>query len=188
VKLAQRHAALNALGWRTNTPARYRQSVRDFQRATGLTITGLCGPITQRRLAKALERKRQGLPDISEYYSAAEFACKCGGFYEDCRRIWIKRSTLVKINKTRRRYGKPLPIVSGCRCLPYNLRIGSMPGSRHVQGDAVDLPQLIFADRMIGYRLWTGIGTGSVSNSARHVDNRPSASVWNPIRWYYTGW
>lgn len=185
-RVVTRKAALTRLGFRVDTKARYRQAVRNFQRAKGLPITGICDPVTHKRLIAARDRNRVGQADLSAHFSFRDFACKCGGRYGECQRIWIRRRMVVRLEKLRGKVG-PITLVSGCRCKRYNASISGAPSSRHIVGDAVDLPPKWDASRIIGYRLFTGVGTGGRSGKAMHVDCRPG-SVYAPVRWFYPGW
>lgn len=75
---------------------------------------------------------------LTKNFYAYEFDCKDGTTYP---REWFKDRLipLVKdIQKIRDQVG-PLTIVSGYRTTAHNKKVGGSKGSRHMQGDAVDL-------------------------------------------------
>lgn len=66
---------------------------------------------------------------------------------------------------------KPIRIVSGYRCHPCNARVGGAQRSRHMYGDAADVPRgaiSLAVARRVGF---TGIGISGTW--ATHVDTRP---------------
>lgn len=67
------------------------------------------------------------------YFSEKELACRCGCGYMP------KLVTVALLNQIREDYGKPINVVSGARCKPYNVRIGGATASEHTKGNAVDL-------------------------------------------------
>lgn len=111
--------------------------------------------------------------DLSANFNRAEFACKhCGSGGPTPQLIAI-------VQKLRNRVGRPLRIVSGCRCVPYNKTVGGALESRHVDGDAADIPE--------GYATVAdaaacgAVGIGNKGPWAIHVDWRPGG----PARWSY---
>lgn len=75
--------------------------------------------------------------------------------------------------------GRPLTIVSGYRTPETNARVGGAPQSRHLFGDAADIPS--------GYctleqaEASGAIGIGTKDGWVLHVDVRPGG----PARWEY---
>lgn len=173
---------LTTLGWRTDTPARLDQAVLDFQSGwnlgPALAKDGNAGPATRAALAKSMSRHAAGLPDYSEHFDAAEFACACDGRNADCRRIWSPRSTVRLAEKYRAIVG-PFTPDRACRCPAENARVGGAARSQHLYGKALDVPiykvtpqQL--RDARIGAN---GIGTYTYRGTryVRHIDNRSKA-------------
>lgn len=71
---------------------------------------------------------------ISENFTRAEFACKCGCGFDriDFRLVeWLQ--------EIRDALGKPVVVSSGCRCRKHNERVGGSPKSQHVEGKAADI-------------------------------------------------
>lgn len=71
---------------------------------------------------------------LSPHFYRDEFACKCGcGF--DAADVKL----LEIVEKIRTYFDKPLEILSGCRCLKHNRKIGSKDTSQHINGLAADI-------------------------------------------------
>jgi uncharacterized protein YcbK (DUF882 family) len=113
--------------------------------------------------------------DLSEHFSANEFRDKRSG-----RLVGPPCRLLVVLELLRRDVGRPLTIVSGYRTPETNRAVGGTKHSRHLLGDAVDIP--------IGYATVAqaaeagAVGIGSRDGWAVHVDVRPGA----PARWTYS--
>lgn len=110
---------------------------------------------------------------ISEHFVEAEFASKDGGGVRvEARLVW-------HLEKLRAIVGRPLVIVSGYRTPAHNARVGGAKGSRHLHGDAADIPRgyaTVAQAEQAGFR-----GIGSSGPWAVHVDMRPGP----PARWRY---
>jgi len=186
-RIARRKVALQRLGFRVNTKTRYRQAIRDFQRSQGLTPSGWIrsGSRTEKVLFGCEARNKAGKPDLSTHFRYSEFLCKCGGRYASCRRIWVKRSLVRRLEQLRKETG-PVQIVSGCRCDTYNASIGGASLSQHRKGRAADLGQTVTLSKMRSLKLFSGIGTSRSSGKVAHVDVRLGGSRWTPTLWYYT--
>jgi uncharacterized protein YcbK (DUF882 family) len=70
----------------------------------------------------------------------------------------------------------PLRILSGYRCPRHNTAVGGATRSRHLAGDAVDIPSGYATVAQAAAAGFTGIGSRGVW--AVHVDCRPSPSRW----------
>lgn len=194
----QAAAILRNLGWRVDTSARLTQAIKDFQRGWNLgpilTVDGLVGPKTSAALALSEARRRQGLGTASAHFSFTEFSCKCGGRYASCRRIWIIRNHIQRLEAYRSRIGRGVSIVSGCRCLGHNRAVGGASNSQHLYGTASDIKG-VDKDTVRSYRLFAGIGYGGRSDVALHVDSRDLSGVNTtggrtsaPTVWQYSSW
>lgn len=176
---AEARTILAMLGWRVNTDARLTQAILDYQGAcnlpgiAALAKDGKVGPATIAALRMSRDRRNAGKHDISANFSAREFACKCGGKYSDCRRIWISRNMVIGAEKLRTIYG-PFTPISACRCPRHNVAQGGSPQSQHMTGYALDIPARFTVAKIKGLRYFHAIGhNGSVSTgTVRHVDNR----------------
>jgi hypothetical protein len=194
---AQAGTVLKNLGFRVNTSARLTQAIKDFQRGWNLggalTVDGLVGPKTSAALSLSEARRRKGLGTMSAHFSFSEFACKCGGRYASCRRIWMVRAHIQRLEAYRAKVG-PVKVISGCRCPSHNKAVGGASSSQHMFGVATDIagPD---KDRVAGYRLFAGIGYGGRSDLTKHVDSRDKGghnttggSPTRPTKWVYAAW
>ena len=73
--------------------------------------------------------------DLSAHFSGWEFKCPHCGYLSGPTQL-----LLDVLERLRTEVGRPLTIVSGCRCVPYNKRIGGHPRSQHLWGRAADIP------------------------------------------------
>ena len=114
--------------------------------------------------------------DLTDHFSRAEFACKCG-----CGWDTVDHELLEKLEVLRGRFDRPITINSGCRCRDYNSSpaIGSTDSSQHVLGRAVDIviegiePALVReAAEDIGFG-----GIGEYDNFS-HLDTRVGYARW----------
>lgn len=109
--------------------------------------------------------------DLTEHFSTDEFRCRhCGAVKTSC-------VMLEALEELRRIIGdRPIVIVSGYRCPRHNKAVGGATRSRHVYGDAVDLPSRLATPEQARRAGFTGIGTRGPW--AVHVDTRPSPATW----------
>ena len=73
--------------------------------------------------------------DLTPHFSAWEFKCPHCGYL-----VGPAPKLLDCLERLRREVGRPLTIVSGCRCVAYNRRVGGHPRSQHLHGRAADIP------------------------------------------------
>ena len=205
INASQAKTILNRLGFRTNTAARYKQSVRDFQGfwalGTALKVDGLVGPLTAQALLWSERNRKAGRGTLSTNFSFSEFRCKCGGVYGSCRRIagegvkgsgkHVGRALVSSLEVYRKTVGGFVP-VSGYRCDSYNARIGGARGSLHRIGAACDTPQEISHQRVAAMHRFGGIGYMRSTGRVAHVDRRDLVPGWNnggslrnPMTWIY---
>ena len=71
---------------------------------------------------------------LSKDFEQWEFACGCGCGYDD-----IDPKLVDKLQCLRDLVGKPIVVTSGCRCHDYNLHIGGVIDSPHLDGLAADI-------------------------------------------------
>ena len=109
--------------------------------------------------------------DLSTHFSRAEFACHCGcGFNRPNQEL------INKLEEMRRMAGKPIKVISGCRCRAHNRAIGGAVKSQHTLGNAADIiidgmtpdEVAIVASNVLYAR--GGIG---VYRTFTHIDVRP---------------
>lgn len=119
--------------------------------------------------------------DLSEHFSAAEFACK--GPSTDARHTFALHRPhphLVRLlERIRAERGEPLRVVSGWRCPGHNRRVGGASASQHLYGLAADIPPGWVTPARA--RVLGAIGVGVSGEWAVHVDVRPGP----PASWRY---
>jgi uncharacterized protein YcbK (DUF882 family) len=118
--------------------------------------------------------------DVSPHFSRSEF--RCHGFGRPGHRAHdtpIDPDLLVCLEAIRARTGRPLRIVSGHRCAWWNSRVGGAGGSRHLLGEAADIPQEVVTPSQAA--ACGAVGIGSKGLWAVHVDTRQGRMA----RWKY---
>jgi zinc D-Ala-D-Ala carboxypeptidase len=114
--------------------------------------------------------------DLSPHFDRSEFRDKRTG---ELPAGAPSRALIDVLERLRSRVGRPLRIVSGYRSPATNKAVGGAPRSRHLYGDAADIPS--------GYATTAeaaaagAVGIGSRGRWAIHVDTRPGP----PARWRY---
>lgn len=110
--------------------------------------------------------------DLSPHFSSREFAC------HHCGQVKVAPTLVARLELLRAEVGRPLRIVSGYRCPVHNRAVGGAKLSKHVLGEAADIPSgyaTIAQAEKAGFR-----GIGNRGRWAVHVDVRRS-----PARWRY---
>lgn len=115
--------------------------------------------------------------DLSPHFSTHEFATRDGSAHPDP----LARGRLVAHLESLRCLadGRPLTILSGHRSVNDNVRVGGATASRHLNGDAADIPYGYATVAQAEAAGFTGIGIKG--RYAVHVDLRPT-----PAKWHYT--
>lgn len=115
-------------------------AVENFQIQNGLEADGIVGEQTFSKLFNPEEQPQTETEIPIVNFTEDEFKCECGCGGD------IKPELKVKIQKLRNllteRSGggdRPLVITSGFRCRAQNERVGGVPDSLHMTGDACDL-------------------------------------------------
>lgn len=116
---------------------------------------------------------------LSENFMLSEFLCPCGCLAGDDLTIPMEVPFIMKLQKLRTRFQKPIIITSGYRCPSYNKRIGGAPNSKHCLGIAADVSCTNSKDRFTLLNLafqigFSGIG---VDRTFLHLDIRESEKV-----------
>lgn len=105
------------------------------------------------------------------HFSRAEFACR------HCGQVKVATNLLESLEILRAiKGGRPLKIVSGYRCPVHNRAVGGANLSRHLIGDAADIPEGYATVAEAERAGFTGIG--SKGPWAVHVDRRPRRTRW----------
>lgn len=114
--------------------------------------------------------------DLTASFDKSEFRCPCG----KCDGGMMAPQFMVRLEKLRNLYGKPIHIDSGFRCVAHNKAVGGVGGSMHILGRAADLAVPSDGDRYTLLRLATGLGFGGLGilKNALHVDDRDRLAAW----------
>lgn len=115
----------------------------------------------------------------SEHFSNQELSCPCCGLNN------VKPELLEKLERVRAFYGKPIIIGSASRCEDHNRRVGGVPGSAHLTGEAVDIRCHFGTDRFDLIRLFQSFGFNRIGISFDgdfiHIDisdTLPQSVIW----------
>lgn len=173
----QQTTILRNLGWRVRSSGELRQAVMHFQEGwrlgQALEPDGVVGPRTSAAMVKSEANRRAGRPTASRHFSFDDFACKCGGKYPTCPRIWVKGALIDSLEKLRARYYPDgMTIVSGCRCRQHNAAVGGARASQHMSGAAADLEYAVTSEKVAAMKIFGGIGRSGSNRMVRHVDRR----------------
>ena len=112
--------------------------------------------------------------DLTNNFSRAEFACKCG-----CGKDDINPTLVSLLQEIRDHFDQPVKIVSGVRCPQRNNRVGGARKSQHLLGNAADIvidgikPKDVAA---IANTFMTHFGGIKAYPRFTHIDVRPG--VW----------
>lgn len=112
--------------------------------------------------------------DLSPHFSSGEFADRETGHF-----LRPPAALLTVLERIRSLRPGPLRIVSGHRCCERNRKIGGADQSRHIYGDAADIPPGRATVREAAEA--GAVGIGERDGWAVHVDVRPGG----PARWSY---
>ncbi len=113
------------------------------------------------------ERRARGV----NYFTAAELACKCGRV--ECDAMPVQATFLAKLNMLRELWGRPLVVLSGCRCQYWNKEQGGALKSEHMRGNAADLriSSRMDADRLAELADKVGLLGIGIYKTWVHVDD-----------------
>ena len=172
---AQARAMLKAIGF-DNAGRSYVAAVKGFQvgwnLGAALAVDGKVGPKTSAALRTSFARQRAGKPTMSAHFSYIEFRCKDGGKFPNCQRVWMRRSHIRRLEAYRAKIGKPIRIVSGCRCKDHNKAIGGAKSSQHMFGVASDIDGRLTVSQRQRLALFAGLGFKQSTGKVIHVDSR----------------
>lgn len=103
---------------------------------------------------------------ISEHFVQEEFQSKGDGS------VRVEARLVYRLEKLRAICGgRPLRIISGYRDPAHNVKVGGASNSRHLHGDAADIPRGYATVEQARAAGFTGIGRSGPW--ATHVDARP---------------
>lgn len=112
--------------------------------------------------------------NLSKHFDRSEFACK-----DDCGFDEVEMRLISRLENLRAELGRPIKIVSGCRCCPHNSAVGGASRSQHTRGTAADIPRDLHVSVALAKRCgFKGIGIRD--GYVVHVDVRQEheAQVW----------
>lgn len=112
--------------------------------------------------------------DLSPHFDSSEFRDKRDGHYHR-----PPQALIDVLERIRALTGKPLPIISGTRSRRSNRLVGGARRSRHLVGDAADIPAGHATPEQAIRAGATGVG--ELRGWATHVDVRPGKAR----RWRY---
>ena len=115
-----------------------------FQGNRVLAMTGL-SVVHTLRLNELIKNVKggMGLDWATENFAAWEFLCP------DCKRQYMEREFIVRLQIARNIAGIPFVPGSGWRCKKRNTAVGGVPDSSHLVGLAVDIMALTSKERFI---------------------------------------
>jgi hypothetical protein len=170
----QAKAMLHAIGF-DNANSNFPVAVRGFQTGwnlgPALAVDGDFGPKTSDALRMSFARHRQGKSTMSAHFSYIEFRCK-GPAILECRRIWVLRAHVRRLEAYRANIDRPVRIVSGCRCKQHNTNVGGAKSSQHLFGAASDVEPLTPLQTRANMKLFAGLGFQQSSGRVVHCDSR----------------
>lgn len=142
---------------------RTMDAVKDYQKAMGLSVTGivdketyaeLCqwtGPAPDKNVGDKASPAGTFWDEI-EFFTEEEFKCKCGGRYCSGYPARMREEVVRICDNARRHFGKRGSIVSGLRCQIWNSSQGGVANSQHMYGEAVDLRiDGVSADKLLAF-------------------------------------
>lgn len=113
---------------------------------------------------------------LSNHFSRAEFACKCG-----CGFNTVDAELITILEDLREQFKRPVRINSACRCEKYNARVGGAKNSQHLTGKAADItvddisPMGVYSYLIGKYPERFGIGR---YKTFTHTDSRSNKARW----------
>lgn len=119
---------------------------------------------------------------LSQNFRSEEFQCRCGSC-PGSKDPMMDVAFIMKLQKMRNLYSKPIRITSGYRCPTHNRNICGNPSSKHLQGIAADLFALSASEKfwLVRYAIEAGFAGIGVGRDFIHVDDRAGA----PVMWTY---
>ena len=156
-------------GWRT------LEAVGMYQEAMGLPVTGIVDKATYREICQwvgpapdaadnnvgnksgedtNVPGKTGTFWDEIEFFTEAEFACKCGGRYCNGYPAQMREEVVRICDAARRHFGRPGHVVSGLRDQIHNANEGGVANSQHMYGEACDLMiEGVSSDQLLAFIL-----------------------------------
>lgn len=115
--------------------------------------------------------------EITPNFRRSEVACRCGCGFADIDMLFMHN-----VQRLREAFGRPMIVLSGCRCKDHNKDVGGSKNSYHLAGRALDIRVDSNSERHKLVRLAAMIFNGvGVHNGYVHIDARESI----PVMWVY---
>jgi len=115
---------------------------------------------------------------MRDYFPEEPFGCRCG-----CGFNAFDPALRIILNLGRERFGRPIIVNGGCRCIPWNILKKGAKHSAHLPGPdtlghAADIKCLSDITRAILHKIFwdLGIRRFEVSDIHLHIDN----AIWLP--------
>lgn len=111
---------------------------------------------------------------LSQHFTRAEFACRCG-----CGFDTVDADLLALLENVRDHFAVPVTINCGCRCPEHNRAVGGEPQSQHMRGRAADIVVRGVDPQAVADYVDT-LGAAGVGRYATftHVDTRSGRARW----------
>jgi hypothetical protein len=193
----QAQSMLRKIGF-DNANSNFRVALMEFQRANNLEKValdpdGILGQKTSDALRRSYARHLKGQPTMSAHFSYIEFRCKGPATDAGCRRIFVLRGHVRRLESYRAKIGdKPVRIMSGYRCRLHNARVGGAKSSQHMFGAASDVEGLASLTEKERMQLFSGLGFKKSNGRVVHLDcrhlsghNTTGGTPTNPTEWRY---
>ena len=128
----------------------------------------MCNLFNKKKDPDIIEFDRDERIQITRNFSTIEFQCKCG----KCKKQYISRSHVEKLQELRDYFGQPVYPTSGYRCPAHNKAEGGKKKSQHPKGVATDITVLhVIPERVAEYAESRFNGLGRYKDFT-HLDSR----------------
>ena len=115
-----------------------KDATAKWQQENGLTPDGIAGELTRGKILKLPAPEAKDWWNNIQYFSQKEFACKCGRYCNGYP-AQMQRGVVELADRARTELKGVGFVSSGLRCSQHNANVGSVTGSRHLVGKAIDL-------------------------------------------------
>ncbi len=113
-------------------------AIKKYQTAKGLAVDGIAGAKTLAQLSAVRLPSKEVVWGAVRYFDKEEFKCECNGKYCNGYPADLSLKLVEILDKVRAKYGKPIQITSGLRCVKQNQLDGGIASSKHLYGKAAD--------------------------------------------------
>jgi hypothetical protein len=115
---------------------------------------------------------------LSQNFKSEEFACRCG-ICPGAEDPPMDVGFIMKLQKMRNLYAKPIRITSGFRCPSHNRNIRGATESKHMKGIAADIFCISAGEKywLVKYAIEVGFAGIGVGPDFVHVDTREGTAI-----------